>query len=216
MDFRDVPRIPDQSSRRWPRTAAGRGQPMLDRKLSSLRSDRPKLYDEGANPLRAHRFEGRRLRSIRPNRDWFDLHADAARALAELRNEGQCERIGLVGEHGDTPDGGKQLADEFESLARSLNGRTRYAGDVSARPGEGRREMGPVATGWPAAAITIGMSLVACRAAWTAGVREATITSALRRTSSVAFCGRRVSLPSAERTSNWTFWPSIRPAAASA
>src|SRR5215831_12920521 len=127
MDFRDVPRIPDQSSRRWPRTGAGRGQPMLDRKLSSLRSDRPQLYDEGVNPLRAHRFEGRRLRSIRPNRDWFDLHADAARALAELRNEGQCERIGLVGEHGDAADGGKQLADEFESLARSLNGRTRHA-----------------------------------------------------------------------------------------
>src|SRR5262249_19211581 len=58
MDFRDVPRIPDQSSRRWPRTGAGRGQPMLDRKLSSLRSDRPQLYDEGVNPLRAHRFEG--------------------------------------------------------------------------------------------------------------------------------------------------------------
>src|SRR5262249_57160079 len=110
---RDVPRTPDQPPRRWPRTGAGRGQPMLDRKLSSLRSDRPQLYDEGVNPLRAHRFEGRRLRSLRPNRDWFDLHADAARALAELRNEGQCERIGLVGEHGDTADGGKQLADEF-------------------------------------------------------------------------------------------------------
>src|SRR5262249_31306139 len=121
---------------------AGRGQPMLDRKLSSLRSDRPQLYDEGVNPLRAHRFEGRRLRSIRPNRDWFDLHADAARALAELRNEGQCERIGLVGEHGDTAEGGNGLADELESLPRSLTGRTRHASDVSARPGEAGDEAG--------------------------------------------------------------------------
>src|SRR4051794_2101684 len=115
---------------------------MLDRKLSGLRSDRPQLYDESVHTIRAHRFEGLRLPSMRPNQDWFNLDADAARALAELRNEWQCERIGLVGEHGDTADRRKQLADEFESLARSLNGRTRHAGDVSTRPGETGDEAG--------------------------------------------------------------------------
>src|SRR5215211_4782918 len=116
MDFREVPRIPNQSSRQWPCTGSGRGQPMLDPKRSGLRSDRPQLYDEGVHTLRAHRFEGRPLWGIRPNQDWFNLHADAARALAELRNEWQCERIAFVGEHGDTADRWKQLADEFESL----------------------------------------------------------------------------------------------------
>src|SRR5712692_10132107 len=101
---------------------------MLDRKLSGLRADRAELYDKGVHALRAHRREGRRLRGIWPDQDRFDLHADATRAVAELRNEGRRERIDLVGENGDAADRRKQLANEFESLTRTLDGRSRHAG----------------------------------------------------------------------------------------
>ena len=131
-----------------------------------------------ASALRAHRFEGRRLRSTRPNQDWFDLHADAARALAELRNEGQTERIEPLATTATRRTHGTSSRISSKYFARSLDGRTRHASDVSARPGKAGDQAG--CNRIAGRAITIGMSLVACLAACTAGVRAAMITSALR------------------------------------
>jgi hypothetical protein len=68
-----------------------------------------------------------------------------------------------------------------------------------------------VPTGSPAAAITIGMSLVACFTACTAGVCDATITSGVSRTSSCAKPGSRLRFPPPERTSTVRFCPSTYP-----
>ena len=58
--------------------------------------------------------------------------------------------------------------------------------------------MSPVSTGSVAAAMTIGIVLVAFLAAWTAGVPHVTITSTLRRTSSAARVRERFNLPVSE------------------
>jgi len=76
-------------------------------------------------------------------------------------------------------------------------------------PGRAKLEMRPVPTGSPAGAMTIGISVVACLAAVTAGVCEATMMSTLSRTSSSASPRSRLGFPSAERNSNWMVCPSI-------
>ena len=68
--------------------------------------------------------------------------------------------------------------------------------------------MRPVATGSPAPAITIGMSCVACCAANADGVKNVTIRSTLRRTSSAALSNWRSGLPAAERISRRRLPPS--------
>jgi hypothetical protein len=55
----------------------------------------------------------------------------------------------------------------------------------------------------------MGMSLVASFAAIVGGVWSATMTSTLRRTSSAALLGRRLTRPSAERISKRIFRPSV-------
>jgi hypothetical protein len=119
-----------------------------------------------------------------------------------------------IGYHHPGPDVafGKRTGGNRSRTVRGLDGCTRQAGDISA--GRARLEIRPVPTGSPAAAITMGMSLVACRAAWTAGVREATIHIDLEANQ---LCGLlRKWGASAERTSSRMFWPSIRPAGLSA
>ena len=59
-------------------------------------------------------------------------------------------------------------------------------------PGRAKLEMRPVPTGSPAGAMTIGISVVACLAAVTAGVCEATMMSTLSRTSSSASPRRQI------------------------
>ena len=72
---------------------------------------------------------------------------------------------------------------------------------VTLPPGLARLSTRPVATGSPAPAITIGMSRVACFAANADGVKNVTMRSTLRRTSSAAFSNWISGLPAAERIS---------------
>src|SRR5262245_60505301 len=102
---------------------------MFDRKLSGFRPHRAQLYDEGVHLFGTHSRKGWRVWSIRSDQHRLDLHADAAGALAELRYKGRCERVGFIGEHGDTVDRWHQFADKLQPFARRLNGRARYAGD---------------------------------------------------------------------------------------
>jgi hypothetical protein len=78
-------------------------------------------------------------------------------------------------------------------------------------PGRARDSTSPAPTGSALAGITMGMVVVARRAACTATVGWATRTSTPRRTSSVANPGRRSYRPSADRHSSRTVRPSTRP-----
>jgi hypothetical protein len=75
-------------------------------------------------------------------------------------------------------------------------------------PGRGRLSTSPVTTGSPTLVITMGMVLVACFAASTAGVVDTSMTSSLSPTNSAARPGRRSNLPSAHRVSYAMFRPS--------
>src|SRR5689334_2554703 len=66
-------------------------------------------------------------------------------------------------------------------------------------PGRARLATKPVATGAPAGAMTMGIVPVASLAAWTAGVKIATITSTFDRTSSTARAFARSLRPPAAR-----------------
>jgi hypothetical protein len=78
---------------------------------------------------------------------------------------------------------------------------------VTLPPGRARLAMRPDSTASPAA-ITMGMVVVACFAAFTAGVWYATMTSTFRRTRSSASAAPALGSPFAERISNRTFLPS--------
>ena len=78
---------------------------------------------------------------------------------------------------------------------------------VTFPPGRAKLEISPAPTGSPAD-MTIGMELVALRAASAAGVPHATITSTGRLTSSAANPANRPVAPSAKRYSIWKSLPS--------
>ena len=82
---------------------------------------------------------------------------------------------------------------------------------VTLPPGRARLATRPVPTGSPAAAMTIGMTDVACLAATTASVADVTMTSTLRRTNSAAISAKRSLRPSAQRYSIVMVRPSIQP-----
>jgi hypothetical protein len=82
---------------------------------------------------------------------------------------------------------------------------------VTLPPGRARLAMSPPWTGLPVVTITMGIVEVAFLAAEAPGLDPVTITSTFARTSSSASWGRRSRLPSAKRSSNATFWPSIQP-----
>lgn len=79
---------------------------------------------------------------------------------------------------------------------------------VTLYPGRARLTMNPLATGSPAGAMTIGIVLVAFFEACTAGEGMATMTSTLRRASSIAKASTRSRWPSATRHSIAMFRPS--------
>src|SRR5262249_15850677 len=94
----------------------------------------------------------------------------------------------------------QQLPDEFDAFAGQLGGYASDAGDISAGARKARDQ--PGANRISSSAMTIGIWLVACFAAWVVGVNQVTITSTLRWTSSAANSGTRSTCPSADRNSN--------------
>jgi hypothetical protein len=82
---------------------------------------------------------------------------------------------------------------------------------VALPPGCPRLLTNPAPTGSAETAITIGILLVACLAAWVGGVSTVTMTSTLRPTSSAASARRRSTCPSASRYSMLMLFPSIHP-----
>ena len=82
-------------------------------------------------------------------------------------------------------------------------------------PGRAKLATIPVATGSPAAAITIGIPLAAFFAARVSLVTAVTIMSTLSRTRSAMSPGRRSFLPSANRYSMAIFFPSTHPSSRS-
>ena len=74
-------------------------------------------------------------------------------------------------------------------------------------PGRARLETSPALTGSPTAANTMGIALVAFRAARTPGLVAVTITSTLSFTSSVAISESRSCFPSAYRSQSICFSP---------
>src|SRR5262245_3992091 len=86
---------------------------------------------------------------------------------------------------------------------------------VTLPPGRASDATTPVPTGWPAVGNTIGMTDVACFAAITAGVVDATMRSTLSRTNSAAISAKRSARPSPQRYSMATVRFSIQPSSRS-
>jgi hypothetical protein len=82
---------------------------------------------------------------------------------------------------------------------------------VTRPPGRARLETRPYRRASPTPAMTIGVSLVALRAARAAGCEAATITSTFRRASSMARSSNRSTRPCAYLRSKAMFWPSTQP-----
>ncbi len=78
----------------------------------------------------------------------------------------------------------KQFLEQFDSLPLKLRIESRYARDVAAGPRQARHETGT--DRGTRRAMTMGIVLVASFAAWTAGVKIATMMSTFNRTSSAA------------------------------
>jgi hypothetical protein len=78
-------------------------------------------------------------------------------------------------------------------------------------PGRARLATSPVSTGLTAAAITMGIVVVACFAASAAWVAGAKIKSTFSRTNSAASSGSRSAGPPVVRNSIGKFWPSMYP-----
>jgi len=81
-----------------------------------------------------------------------------------------------------------------------FNSRERVINPVMFVPGRPKLTMNPSSTGLSSAAMTMGMVLVACFAAYVVPVPPVTITSTFSRTSSAANAGRRCTFPSANRS----------------
>ncbi len=89
-----------------------------------------------------------------------------------------------------------------------LSSEERNDNPVMFPPGRARLAMRPVPTGSSLSTITMGIVVVACLAAWIAGVPFATITSTGSRTSSAARAGSRSYRRFAHRQSRRRFRPS--------
>ncbi len=179
---------------------------MFQRQIENGFARETPLHHDGIRPLFVHGGKRRGELLLAADHDCLDCNAQGAAALLDLFNERPGEWIGR-----DWP---RRPRAAWTAAPR---GRVRgfllpssaAAPDnpVMLPPGRARLEMRPVPSGSPAGAMTIGISDVACLAAMTAGVCDATMMSTLRRTSSSANARRRSGLPSAERSSNCNVLP---------
>src|SRR5204863_3122292 len=97
--------------------------------------------------------------------------------------------VGRIQQDRDTRGRGDHLLEEFKPLVTTP--RLKSDSPVMLPPGRARLATSPVPTGSAAFPMTIGITLVALLAAWSAGAPTATKISTARRTSSVARLGNR-------------------------
>ena len=136
----------------------------------------------------------------------IELHPLRARRFLHVSHHALGNRIVRVHEQGDQRGLGNQLGEQLEPLRVQLGAENAESREVTARP----RETGdqPAATGSPPPKKTIGIVEVALFAAeMTATAPLATITSTLRSTRLPASAGSRSYLPSAQRYSIATSFP---------
>src|SRR6516165_10186663 len=101
------------------------------------------------------------------------------------------------------------LLEQLEPFPLGVRVDRRQPGDVPTWTGEADRKPVPITS--PTDAITMGIVLVAFRAATAEGVPLVTMTSTLRRTSSAVNAGKRSARPSADRYSMMRLRPSSYP-----
>ncbi len=155
------------------------------------------------------RLEGGR--DILPSPDFQrdDFEAEGAGRRLNLAHFQYGEAISNIAQDRQAAQTRDHLAQDFKALGSQIGSLTRQSSDVATRS----RQTGdkPASTGSPAAANTIGMTVVACFAATTARVPAVTMISTLSRTNSAAISAKRSSRPSPQRYSIVMVRPSIRP-----
>ena len=146
---------------------------------------------------------------VRTGHAWSRTPSDLAAASASLHRFVDSGKSGFW-RTATGPNSGRTSLSNSSLLPSSAA--ARRLSPVMFLPGRARLATNPAATGSaPLAAMTMGIVVVACLAAWTIGLPLATITSTRNRTSSAARSRTLAGFAPVQRGSSAMFRPSIQP-----